>query len=135
MQIPKTHMKKYGLMHIQLPSKLDYVYYDRKLEDNYKPSQCYSSLLSPILYGPNLIICTHWEKIKDIKDSHYGKLLGNEFELEEMIDGANGCRIRKCVPEKCSSCCSIYDNQVMDLIRAQLSILNDLNDVEFMLTY
>ena len=58
-----------------------------------------------------------------------------DFELEELIDGENGCRIRKGVPEKCSSCCSIYDNQIMDLIRAQLSILNDLNDVEFMLTY
>ena len=127
--------KDYGLMHIQIPSKLDYMYYDRKLDDNYKPSQCYSSLLSPILYGPNLIICTHWEKIKDVKDSHYGKLLGTEEELETMIDGDNGCRIRKCVPEKCSSCCSIYDNQVMDLIRAQLSMLNDLDDVEFMLTY
>ena len=127
--------KKYGLMHIQVPNKLDYMYYDRKLDDNYKPSQCYSSLVSPILYGPNLVICTHWEKIKDIKDSHYGKLLGKEKELEEIIDGENGCRIRKCVPEKCSSCCSIYDNQIMDLIRAQLSMLNDLNDVEFMLTY
>ena len=62
-------------------------------------------------------------------------MTGNANELEELIDGENGCRIRKCVPEKCSSCCSIYDNQIMDLIRAQLSILNDLNDVEFMLTY
>lgn len=62
-------------------------------------------------------------------------MLGIKNELEEMIDGENGIRIRKCVPEKCSSCCSIYDNQIMDLIRAQLSIINDLNDVEFMLTY
>ena len=96
---------------------------------------CYSSLLSPILYGPNLVICTHWEKIKDIKDSHYGKMLGTPNELEVMIEGENGTRIRNCVPEKCSSCCSIYDNQIMDLIRAELSILNDLDDVEFMLTY
>lgn len=127
--------KDYGLMHIQIPNKLDYMYYDRKLEDSYKPSMCYRSLLSPILYGPNLVICTHWEKIKDIKDSHYGKMLGVPNELEEMIDGENGTRIRNCVPEKCSSCCSIYDNQIMDLIRAELSILNDLDDVEFMLTY
>ena len=70
-----------------------------------------------------------------MKNENYGKLLGTEEELETMIDGDNGCRIRKCVPEKCSSCCSIYDNQVMDLIRAQLSMLNDLDDVEFMLTY
>ena len=62
-------------------------------------------------------------------------MLGIENELEEMIDGENGLRIRKCVPKKCSSCCSIYDNQIIDLIRAELSILNDLNDVEFMLTY
>lgn len=27
--------------------------------------------------------------------------------IEEMIDGENGTRIRNCVPEKCSSCCSI----------------------------
>ena len=127
--------KDYGLMHIQIPNKLDYMYYDRKLEDSYKSSMCYSSLLSPILYGPNLVICTHWEKIKDIKDSHYGKMLGVSNELEEMIDGENGTRIRNRVPEKCSSCCSIYDNQIMDLIRAELSILNDLDDVEFMLTY
>lgn len=133
--ILNTQYKKYGLMHIQIPNKLDYMYYDRELDDSNKPSQCYSSLISPILYGPNLIICTHWEKIKDINDSHYGKLLGNENELEELIDGENGCRIRKCVPEKCSSCCSIYDNQIMDLIRAQLSIVNNLDDVEFMLTY
>lgn len=127
--------KKYGLMHIQIPNKLDYMYYDRKLEENEKPSQCYSSLLSPILYGPNLVICTHWEKIKDIENSHYGRLNGELNELEDMIDGENGSRIRKCIPERCSSCCSIYDNQIMDLIRIQLSILNDLNDVEFMLTY
>lgn len=74
-------------------------------------------------------------KIKDIKDSHYGKMLGTPNELEVMIEGENGTRIRNCVPEKCSSCCSIYDNQIMDLIRAELSILNDLDDVEFMLTY
>lgn len=63
------------------------------------------------------------------------KMLGTPNELEVMIEGENGTRIRNCVPEKCSSCCSIYDNQIMDLIRAELSILNDLDDVEFMLTY
>ena len=127
--------EQYGLMHIQVPHNLDYMYYDRKLEDVQKPSQCFSSLVSPILYGPNLVICTHWEKIKDVKGSHYCKMTGKVNELEKVMEGKHAIKIRKSVPEKCSSCCSIFDNQVLDMIRAQLALENDLEGLEFYLTY
>lgn len=131
----KETYKNYGLMHVQIPHDLDYIYYDRAIESNQKPSQCYSSFVSPILYGPNLVVCTHWEKIKDVKLSHYGHMNGECEELEEMICGENGINIRKCIPERCSSCCSIFDNQMLEMIRAQLALVTDLDDVEFMLTY
>lgn len=44
----KENYSKYGLLHVQVPHDLDYIYYDRKIEDNQKPSQCYSSFVSPI---------------------------------------------------------------------------------------
>lgn len=131
----KKNYQNFGLMHVQIPHDLDYIYYDRQIDETQKPSQCYSSFVSPILYGPNLVVCTHWEKIKDIADSHYGNIKGDENELEEMLCGENAVRIRKLIPEKCSSCCSIFDNQMLEMIRAQLALITNLNDVEFMLTY
>lgn len=131
----KENYSKYGLLHVQVPHDLDYIYYDRKIEDNQKPSQCYSSFVSPILYGPNLVICTHWEKIKDKENSHYGHLNGDKGELEEIMCGQKACKIRKCVPERCSSCCSIFDNQTLEVIRAQLALVTNYDDVDFYLTY
>jgi len=131
----KTNHKEYGLIHVQVPHDLDYMYYDREIEDTRKPSQCYSAFLSPILYGPHLVVCTHWEKIKDRADSHYGKITGEVGQLEEMICGENGQRIRKCVPEKCSSCCSIFDNQILEVLRSQLALESNLDNVAFLLTY
>ena len=131
----RKNYKDIGLLHIQIPHDLDYMYYDRKIDENQKPSQCYSSLVSPILYGPNLVICTHWEKIKDIANSHYAKLTGKENELEEVMMGKHAQEIRSRVPERCSSCCAIFDNQVLEMIRAQLALVSNLDDVEFLLTY
>lgn len=131
----RENYESMGLMHVQIPGSLDYTYYDRKIEDSQKPSQCYSSLVSPILYGPNLIICTHWEKIKDIDNSHYGSIKGNENELEKIMMGKRAEKIREQVPKRCSSCCAIYDNQMLEMIRAQLSLVNNINDVDFYLTY
>ncbi len=131
----KEEYSKYGLLHIQIPRDLDYIYYDRKIEDNAKPSRCYSSMLSPILYGPNLVICTHWEKIKDREFSHYGCIKGERNELEKMMWGERAKTIREKVPNKCSSCCSIFDNQMLEVIRAQLSLVTNLDDIEFLLTY
>lgn len=131
----RENYRDYGLMHIQIPHDLDYMYYDRVIEECQKPSQCYSSLVSPILYGPNLVICTHWEKIKDIEESHYCKMTGDFEELEEKMNDQHAIDIRKKVPEKCSSCCAIFDNQMLEMIRAQLALVSNLDDVEFLLTY
>lgn len=131
----KQNYSEIGLLHVQIPHDLDYMYYDRKIDDKQKPSQCYSSLVSPILYGPNLIICTHWEKIKDVEGSHYAKLSGEVGELEDVMTNEHAQYIRKCVPEKCSSCCAIFDNQMLEMIRAQLALATNLDDVEFLLTY
>ena len=49
--------------------------------------------------------------------------------------GERAKKIRSQVPERCSSCCAIYDNQMLEMIRAQLSLINDINDVDFYLTY
>lgn len=131
----KDNYSEYGLLHVQIPRDLDYIYYDRQIEDNVKPSRCYSSMLSPILYGPNLVLCTHWEKIKDVEHSHYGKMNGEENELEAMMMGKRAIKLRKEVPERCSSCCSIFDNQIMEVIRAQLALVTNYDDIEFFLTY
>ncbi len=137
LELKKLHKNydKYGLMHIQVPHDLDYMYYDRSIENLKKPSKCYSSLVSPILYGPNLVVCTHWEKIKDQKGSYYGKLTGKENELEKIMFDDHAQKLRKAIPDKCSSCCSIFDNQVFEMIKAQLTLVTNLDDVEFLLTY
>ena len=75
------------------------------------------------------------ELIKDIKNSHYGLLTGSKNELEEIMCGERAKMIRKQVPERCSSCCSIFDNQMMEVVRAQLALVSKLEDVEFYLTY
>ena len=60
---------------------------------------------------------------------------GEVNELEEMVCGKRADGMRKCIPERCSSCCAIFDNQMLDIIRAQLTLVSNLDDVEFLLTY
>lgn len=131
----KENYNTLGLQHVQIPGALDYEYYDRKIDEIDKPSQCFSSLVSPILYGSNLVICTHWEKIKDIENSHYARLTGTENELEDIMLNEHACSLRNKVPERCSSCCSIYDNLMMEMIKSQLIMSEDIENIEFMLTY
>ena len=123
--------QKYNLMHVQLP----FIYYDRKLDKDEKPSVCYSSFVSPILYGPHLVMCTHWEKIKDVDGSHYGKITGDEKQLEDIMCNERACKLRSEVPKKCSSCCSIYDNLMMEMVKTQLLMAKDIENIEFLLTY
>lgn len=52
-----------------------------------------------------------------------------------MMWGERAKTIREKVPNKCSSCCSIFDNQMLEVIRAQLSLVTNLDDIEFLLTY
>ncbi len=123
------------LMHVQVPPILDYLYYGRELDDDEKPSQCYSSMISPILYGPHLVICTHWEKIKDIKNSHYGKITGENEQLEKLMHDVHAKQMRESVPKKCTSCCAIYDNLILESIRSQLVLAKDIQNIDFYLVY
>ncbi len=49
-----------------------------------KPSRCWSSLISPPLYGTNLLCCVLWDRITDL-NYHYGVLEGRKGELEELM--------------------------------------------------
>lgn len=133
-ELQELRTNSIGLMHIQIPSKLDYVYYERELEEGCRPGECFSSLFCPILYGPHLVVCTHWEKIKNL-DFHYGKIDDSVTCLEEIIQDDRAKNIRKGIPFNCTSCCSIYDNQIFNSIKAQLILLKDPQNVEFLLTY
>ena len=123
-----------GLMHVQTPANLDYVYYDRGVEKESRPSECFSSMVAPILYGPHLIVCTHWEKIKNLQ-FHYGKIDEDVNEIEDIMQNDRAKRLRKDIPYNCSSCCSIFDNQIMSSIKAQLLLVKNPEDIEFLLTY
>lgn len=79
--------KNLGLKHIQTPKLLDKLYINRDFLKNKKPTKCFSSIVSPILYGNSLIVCIHWDKIRDKQNAYYGVLSGKEFELEEIMQG------------------------------------------------
>ena len=44
-------------------------------------------------------------------------------------------QLRKDIPYNCSICCSIFDNQIMSSIKAQLLLVKNPEDIEFLLTY
>ena len=52
-----------------------------------------------------------------------------------MMFNERACRIRDTLPNKCSSCCSIYDNLMMEMVKTQLLMVKDIENVEFLLTY
>ncbi len=133
-ELQELNKNNIGLMHIQIPGKLDYVYYEREMEVGSRPGECFSSLFAPILYGPHLVVCTHWEKIKNLK-YHYGKIDDNVHKLSDIMQNENAKAIRKDIPYDCSSCCSIYDNQILCSIKAQLMLMKNIENVEFLLTY
>lgn len=120
-----------GLKYCQIPSRIDYYYYDRELDSNNAFEKCFSSLLCPILYGPNLIVCTHGEKIKDVENAHYGCMSGEPMELEEMLNGSRAKKIGKRIPASCQSCCSLYDNMLFNEIYSTLRLIDDVEDVVF----
>lgn len=125
--------EKYGLKHVQLPIKLDKIYNDRKLSNERKFSKCYSSILCPILYGTNLITCTHWDKITDIENYHYGVLNGTENEITTIINSQKSKNIRQKIPKNCNDCCSINDNTIFEIIENIVLSCDSLDDIEFKL--
>ena len=132
----KELLKKYkelGLKHLQVPDILDKLYVDRSFHNAKKPSKCYSSMISPVLYASNLMVCIHWDKIKN-KEYHYGKLDGSKDEIYNLIYKDKGVDIRNNIPKKCNNCCALNDNLLLEAIRSQLSLYNNMDDIEFYVT-
>lgn len=129
----KDNYKRIGLKHLQIPDIMDKLYIDRTFHKAKKPAKCYSSMVSPILYSSNLIVCIHWDKIRDV-NYHYGKLCGADNEVYDLIYGERGNDIRKKIPCNCENCCALNDNLLLEAIRSHLSLYNDLDDLEFLVT-
>ncbi len=127
--------KNLGLKHIQTPKLLDKLYINRDFLKNKKPTKCFSSIVSPILYGNSLIVCIHWDKIRDKQNAYYGVLSGKEFELEEIMQGKKAQKIRKRYPMECNNCCALNDNLMLEVIRSNLALFNDVDIIDFMLVY
>lgn len=127
--------KEMGLKHIQMPKLLDKLYINREFLKNRKPTKCFSSIVSPIMYGNSLIVCIHWDKIRNKKEAHYGILTGKEMELETLMQGKKAQMIREKYPENCNDCCAQNDNLMLEVIRSNLALFNDLDLIDFMLVY
>lgn len=80
----KENYKKFGISSFQIPNDLSKIYNKRSLREEVKPSRCWSSLVSPPLYGTNLMCCVLWDRITDLS-YHYGVMEGNIGELERMM--------------------------------------------------
>lgn len=127
--------EKIGLKHIQTPKLLDKLYVNRAFVINKKPTKCFSSIVSPILYGNALIVCIHWDKIRSKDKAYYGLLTGEENELEEIMQGKRAKEIRSQYPSECHDCCSLNDNLMFEVIRSNLALFNDVDNIDFMLVY
>ena len=53
----KENYKELGIQDFQIPNDLNKIYNDRSLRDEMKTSKCWSSMVSPPLYGTNLMCC------------------------------------------------------------------------------
>ena len=56
----------YGLKDYQIPNDLNTIYNNRTMVERDKPTKCWSSLISPPLYGTNLMSCVLWDRITDL---------------------------------------------------------------------
>ena len=124
----------YGLKDYQIPTDLNTVYTNRAMEEKDKPTVCWSSLVSPPLYGTNLMSCVLWDRITNL-NYHYGIMEGNENELENMMHGERARFIMSHCPKDCTECCSFKDNNFMESLWRVLKSHNNLDDVKFITNY
>ena len=124
----------YGLKDYQIPSDLNTVYTNRAMEEKNKPTVCWSSLVSPPLYGTNLMCCVLWDRITDL-NYHYGIMEGNENELEVLMHGERARFIMNHCPKNCTECCSFKDNNFMESLWRVLKFHNNLDNVKFISNY
>ena len=123
-----------GIKNFQIPNYLNQIYNDRAFKGNEKPSTCWSSIVSPPLYGTNLMCCVLWDRITDLA-YHYGIMEGRTMELEEMMNGANAQFIRANCPKNCKDCCAHNDNRFMESLWKNLKSMENVDDVEFFFEY
>lgn len=128
----KRLYRKYGLMSYQIPNVLTKTYNDRTLRVSEKPQRCWSSLVSPLLYGTNLISCALWDRITN-PQYHYGIMEGEPGELREMMNGANADFIKENCPHNCTNCCSRNDNEFLESLYGALKSQDNVDNVKFYL--
>ena len=130
----KENYKELGIQDFQIPNDLNKIYNDRSLRDEMKPSKCWSSMVSPPLYGTNLMCCVLWDRITDLS-YHYGIMEGEIGELEDLMTGANARYIKENCPKNCKDCCSYNDNNFMESLWKTLKVQDDVDDIEFFFEY
>lgn len=123
--------RKYkNIKQLQIPSTCSSSNDDRNLE-KYKFKICFSALFNPILYGDHLITCTQTEKIINSK-FHYGTFNGQNGETGYLLNSESTNEILKNIPLKCSDCCAVYDNILLNQIyEVLLENRNDIENLEF----
>lgn len=130
----KENYKELGIQDFQIPNDLNKIYNDRSLRDEMKTSKCWSSMVSPPLYGTNLMCCVLWNRITDLS-YHYGIMKGEIGELENMMTGENARYIKENCPKNCKDCCSYNDNKFMESLWKTLKVQDDVDDIEFFFEY
>lgn len=130
----KEIYKELGIQDYQIPGDLCKIYNDRSLRDETKPSRCWSAMISPPLYGTNLMCCVLWDRITDLS-YHYGIMEGKVGELDNLMTGANAQFIKENCPKNCKDCCSYNDNYFMESLWKILKVQDDVNDIEFFFEY
>lgn len=130
----KENYKELGIQDFQIPNDLNKIYNDRSLRDEMKTSKCWSSMVSPPLYGINLMCCVLWDRITDLS-YHYGIMKGEIGELENMMTGENARYIKENCPKNCKDCCSYNDNKFMESLWKTLKVQDDVDDIEFFFEY
>lgn len=124
----------YGLKDFQIPNNLNTVYKNRTIVERDKPTHCWSSLISPPLYGTNLMCCVLWDRITNLK-YHYGIMEGNENELETLLHNENTDFIMQNCPRNCTECPNLNDNSFMESLWRILKFQDNLDNVKFITHY
>lgn len=130
----KESSYSYGLKDFQIPSNLNTIYNNRSISERNKPTKCWSSLISPPLYGTNLMCCVLWDRITNL-NYHYGIMEGKKGELEDLLHGERAKFIMENCPKNCTECCSVKDNSFLESLWRVLKLQENLDNVKFITHY